>query len=195
MLSNSIISKHTSGDVTHYIIRHNDAIVAYMDINKTASGNYWVRHSATNGGRQGMGYALYNLVISDIYPAGLMPSRECTSGFAIPLLDKLFKDTAIKKTIITDEIDYMSEADEWIDEIVAVNPTLSEYDIIAFEDDFSYFNASVSGKMTPHPYNHVYNASCSFAGVISELKDNELNLIEEGLAFFGARYETLDFCA
>ncbi|MFQ3188897.1 MAG: hypothetical protein ACI936_000017 [Paraglaciecola sp.] len=195
MLSNSIISKYTLGDVTHYIIRQNNAIVAYMDINSTASGNYWVRHSATEGGRKGMGYALYNLVIKDIYPSGLMPSRECTSGFAIPLLDKLFKDTAIKKSIITDEVDYMSEADEWLDEVLAVNPTLSEDDISALEDDFSYFNASVSGKMTPHPYNHVYKASGAFAGVISELKDNELNLIEEGLAFFGARYDTLDFCA
>jgi hypothetical protein len=80
-----------------------------------------------------------------------MPSREVTSGHAVALWNKLWIDEAITKEPILHKAIYFDEADEWLEELLEVNPLHDAESIESLEIDFSYFEAVKQSKMTPPP--------------------------------------------
>jgi len=194
MLSNLITYKKTLNNIVHYIAVKDNYVVASIELESTSSGNLWVRHSVSDVSHSGYGLAMYKLAMSDNYPFGIMPSRECTSGFAVSLWDKILCDEEIRKTPITDQLTYVNEFDEWFDELLAVNPLLSEHDILGLELDFSFLDAVKNNKLVPHPYNHSYTMpnKGGSANIITAKPEHNA-LFEDAVSLFYSRYEKLDF--
>ena len=189
LLSSLTIYKQTSENVTYYLFMLAGVVKGFMDINATDSGDHWVRHVVTAKGQQGLGLSIYQCVMQDIYPAALMPSRECSSGFSINVWDNLWADTKVTKSPILHQVNYMEELDEHSQEILSLNPTLSESDLLPLEDDFSYFKAVKAKNLIPHKFNHTYAMPHSSGIVISPLPDNLSGAIGQAQDLFDIRYE------
>lgn len=184
--------KKILGDIVHYIAVKNNQIYTSIELNTTPSGNCWVRHSVSHISGQGYGLAMYKLAMADIYPFGIMPSREVTSGHAVALWQKLWHDTSLSKIAITTDENYFFEADEWLDEIASVNPSLDGAAIEALEKNFSYLEAVQNNKITAHPYNHIYIAKEVNQPTIENATQAHDHLFIEAEKLFYDRYETLD---
>lgn len=192
MLSHLTLYKKSLDNIIHYIAVKNNTVIASIDINKTLTGHCWVRHSVSNVSRKGYGIALYKCVMADLYPFGLMPSREVTSGHAVALWGKLWLDTEIIKAPITHESIYFDEADEWIEDVLKVNPLHNEKSIETLENNFSFLEAVKKGKMTPHPYNHTYIGIGVDQPTFKLATLENEHLFIQALTLFHARYEKLD---
>lgn len=182
--------KKTGADIVHYVVVVKGCVVASLELNTSLCGNYWVRHSVSEISHQGYGYALYQLAMQDVYPLGIMPSRECTSGHAISLWAKLFKQQNITQIPVVHPKVYCDEFDEWLDEIVEVNPSLDEDAIALLEKEHSYIDSVQKGFMKPHPYNMTYHLKlCTNFNVIETEKSKYFKASAE---LFNQRYDTLD---
>lgn len=192
-LSDKRILKRAVGDVLHYLVMQGDCIIAYIDLNTTTCGNYWVRHSVASIGHQGVGAAVYRMVLQDVYPKAIMPSRECTSGYAISIWADLWKDKLVSKKPIEHWQSYVDEFDEWEDEILAVNPLLTESALAAHNKEFTFFLAVIEGDVVPHPYNHYYTLKPNGGFTVVEMQEHEYYLLKDANDLFYERYEKLDF--
>jgi hypothetical protein len=192
MLSQLTLYKKVANDIIHYVATKNNNVIASIELNSTKSGHCWVRHSVSDVSHQGLGTKMYKLAISDLFPFGIMPSREVTSGHACALWDKLWADQSITKKQITDTGTYFHEADEWIEELLKVNPSHTEESLEALESDYSYFDAVQRGDLTAHPYNHAYIApnTSNHSIIIATAKED--GFFKQAEELFYAKYEKLD---
>lgn len=182
--------KQVRDGICHYAVVVNERVIASLELGTSLCGNYWVRHSASEVSNQGYGFALYQLAMQDVYPKGVMPSRECTSGHAVSLWEKIYKQEKIKQTPIVNPKVYCTEFDEWLDEITEVNPSLDEDGVVSLEKDFSYLNAVQEGLMKPHPYNSTYHLKPEENLKIT--KTIKLEYFQEAAELFNRRYDNLD---
>ena len=183
--------KSLQGGILHYAVIVNERVIASLELQTALCGNYWVRHSVSEVSHQGYGFALYSLAMQDVYPLGIMPSRECTSGHAVSLWQKIFIQEEITQNPVNNPKVYCDEFDEWLDEVLEVNPSLNREEIENLEVDFSLIGAVQEGLIKPHPYNTSYHfkPNCDF--VVIECNDSKYSI--ESQALFDRRYETLDF--
>lgn len=183
--------KRGQGDVLHYVVIVNEQVAASLELNVSLCGNYWVRHSVSEVSNRGYGFALYKLVMQDIYPLGIMPSRECTSGYAVSLWEKLFKQPKIMQFPVVHPKVYCDEFDEWLEDILEVNPALNEEAIELLEKNLSYIDAVQQGFMKPHPYNNTYHLKPELDFKIPYIVESKY--FNESTDLFNRRYNTLDF--